>query len=155
MRLNSALAGILLSLASFQPAAAGILPLPGRLNVGGGYNFFPGSGYVSAGYRLGLFGVDAMLITMGKEEPAVRPGPELGLDGLVYVPGLPVPVFAKLGPVAGWGKYGVNAGAGVDVPLAGPFFARLQDTWYYATEDQTGGFESENLISLGLHLHFG
>ncbi len=155
VRLGYAAVGLMFFFAGIQSAAAGILPLPGRFNVGGGYNFFPGSGYVSAGYRMGLFGVDAMLITMGREEPAVRPGPELGLDGVVYVPGLPVPVFAKLGPVAGWGKYGVNAGCGVDVPLVGPFFARLQDTWYYATEDQTGGFESEDLVSLGLHVHFG
>lgn len=146
MRLKYMPAGILMAFFCAQSAAAG------SFNAGAGYNFFPGSAYVSAGYRQGIFGVDAFLITMGKEEPTVRPGPEFSLDGLVYLPGFPV--FAKLGAVVGWGKYGMNAGCGVDIPLFGPLFARLQDTWFHATEDQTGGFESENLISLGLHVHF-
>ncbi len=138
-------------------ASLGSVAQARNLNVGAGYNFIPGSAYVSLGYRhtvpgLTTFGLDAFLITTGKEERAVRPGPEFSLDGLVYLPGYPL--FAKFGAVAGWGKYGLDGGFGVDLPLGSAWFVRLQDTYFTATEDRTGGMESENLISAGLHYRF-
>lgn len=150
-RRGASIAGILMAV-SFGSAAQAR-----NVDIGAGYNFIPGSAYVSLGYRnavpgLTTFGIDAFLITTGKEERAVRPGPEFSLDGLVYLPGYPV--FAKFGAVAGWGKYGLDGGFGVDLPLASAWFVRLQDTYFTATEDRTGGMESENLISAGLHYRF-
>ena len=146
MHIRNIFIGALLALVLSNAAVAN------TANVGAGYNFIPGSAYVSLGFRHANFGVDAFLISMGKEEPTVRPGPEFSLDALGYLP--KYPVFAKLGIVAGWGKYGFNAGLGVDIPIIRSWFARLQDTYYRATEDETGGAESENLISLGLHYRF-
>jgi hypothetical protein len=134
--------------AGFSGAALAAAPF----NVGAGYNFIPDSAYVSLGYRHANFGLDALLLSTGKEERAVRSGPEFSLNALGYLPRFPV--FVKLGVVAGWGKYGVDGGFGVDVPLPYHCFLRLQDTYYHATEDRTGGMESENILSAGLHVGF-
>ncbi|NNM60682.1 MAG: hypothetical protein HKM03_00760 [Steroidobacteraceae bacterium] len=139
------LLSILPSLRSQDAAANG-------LNVGAGYDFVPGAGYVAAGYRRGLWDFEASLLRMGKEEPTTRPGPEMSLNVLGYLPAYPV--FLKAGVVTGWQKSGYDFGAGVDVPLGDRWSGRLQVTHDTAREDLGAKTESETLLSVGLKYDF-
>ncbi len=116
--------------------------------VGIGDNFIPGSSYVSLAWRRDGWAVEGMLMRLGREEPTTKPGPEMSVDVLRQLPwwGL----FVRGGVVAGWGKKGYDLGLGVDVPLATHWALRLQDRHVHATEDQIGGAESENIVSLGV-----
>ena len=120
--------------------------------VGSGYNFIRQSAYVSLDYRKGQLAGEAFLMSMGGEEPTTNPGPELSLDALGYLPWLPV--FGKIGVVAGWKKYGENIGCGVDLPITHYWLLRLQDTFFHATEDQHRNPETENILSVGAHYRF-
>lgn len=132
---------------AMQPARAG------DMSIGAGYNFIPGSDYVSFDDRWGNFAAEALLMTTGQEEPTTRPGPELDLNLLAYLPSYPV--FAKVGVISGlWGKRGADAGFGIDWPFTRSWSVRLQDTFNWATEDQRPGYELEHQIALGVEFHF-
>ncbi len=95
------------------------------MSMGTGYNFVPGSSYVSCDDRFGKFAAQAWLMTTGQEEPTTRSGPERDLNLPAYLPSSPV--FAKLR---------VIAGLGIDWPITCCWSVCLQDTFHWATEDQ-------------------
>lgn len=147
LRGGAFVAAVLALAIAAQPARAG------DLSLGAGYNFVPGSGYVSFDDRFGNFAAEAWLMTTGQEEPTTRPGPELDLNLLAYLPSCPV--FAKVGVISGlWGKRGADAGFGIDWPLTRRWSVRLQDTFNWATEDQHPGYELEHQVALGIEFHF-
>jgi len=120
--------------------------------VGGAYDFIPGSGEVSLGYQAHIVGVEAAVLSRGKEEPLTKPGPQISLDMLATI--LSSPIFVKAGIVTGTGKRGYNVGGGVDFALSYRWAIRTQIVHYRVTEDIGQGAESENLISLGVKYQF-
>jgi len=122
-------------------------------NAGLGYDFLPRGAYGSFGYDLGSIGFEASLISLGREEPTTKSGPEFTLDVIGYLPW--VPVFFRAGPLTGGGhKSGYNFAGGVDVPVAPSWTVRFQETHFSVKEDQDREAESENLVSVGLKYRF-
>ena len=124
-----------------------------EFNVSGGTNNIPHDGYVSAGYQIDRWAVEALIQSMGNEEPDTKPGPEVTLELLVYLPSWPV--FAKGGPVTGGGgKNGYNVGVGADLPLYEHWSVRTQITDFHVKEDRGGRSEAETIFSVGLRYQF-
>jgi len=122
-------------------------------NAGLGYNFLPRAAYSAVGYDFGPWGFEASVISLGREEPTTKPGPEYSLDLIGYLPW--APMFIKAGPQAGGGhKSGYNFGGGFDIPLAAAWSVRVQETHFSVREDQDREAESENLFSVGIRYQF-
>lgn len=138
----------------FVPTCASLCPSAhaSPLYAAVGYNFIPGSNYVALGFRSGMWGAEALVMSLGKEEPTTRSGPEGSLDVLAYVPHLPV--FVRAGIVTGWAKQGLDIGAGVDLPLTRKIALRIQSIEFNATEDAGHSRESEHQFSVGILYHF-
>ena len=118
-----------------------------------GYNFIPHSAYASVGYEFNRFAVEGLVMSMGKEEPNTKPGPEVTLDVLAYAPSWPI--FVKAGIVTGGGgKNGYNLGVGVDFPLVDHWSLRTQVTYFHVKEDIGEPAEGEKLVSVGLKYQF-
>ncbi|AOV17447.1 hypothetical protein BJI67_10595 [Acidihalobacter aeolianus] len=131
---------------SISPAHAG------SANFSAGYNLIPNSYYAAIGYREGYWGAEAMLMTMGREEPTVRPGPESNFDLMGYLPW--AGLFMRGGVVVGWGKVGYDIGIGDDLAINRHWAIRIQDIHFHATEDQQQSAESEHQISIGVRYQF-
>lgn len=122
------------------------------LYLGGGYDFVPGSADFALGYQANNLAVEMSVLIRGKEEPVTKPGPQISLNVLSFIPSQPI--FVKAGVVTGMGKNGYDLGAGFDYAINDRWGIRNQVTHYRVTEDAGQAAESENLISVGLKYQF-
>lgn len=120
--------------------------------MGTGYNFIPGSYYLSMGYQKDRIAFESKVISMGEEEPDTKPGPEITLDVLAYAPSLPM--YVRAGYVFGGGKNGYNIGVGFDYKLSERWTVRVEDTYFKVQEDYGDPAEGEQLFSIGLKYKF-
>ncbi len=119
---------------------------------GAGTLFIPQSGFVTIGHKWNEMGVQATVWSHGEEEPTTKPGPEICLDAMWWIPN--VPVFLHAGLVTGNGKDGYRLGLGAEYRITQRWSVRLISTFHKVTEDFNEPPEDETLISAGLFYRF-
>lgn len=122
------------------------------LYLDGGYDFIPGSADFAFGYQANNLAFEVSALIRGKEEPITKPGPQISLNVLSFIPS--EPIFVKAGVVTGAGKSGYNLGTGFDYAINDRWGIRNQITHYRVTEDAGQAAESENLVSVELKYQF-
>ncbi len=140
-------------LASLVLVSSSVCAVADESYVGAGTLFIPGSGFVTVGKKWDAYGVQATVWNHGEEEPDTKPGPEICLDAVWYIP--KTPVFLHAGLVTGGNsKDGYRMGVGAEYRFSPKWSVRLIATFHKVAEDWSEPPEDEKLISAGLFYRF-